>query len=193
MGCSLLVILAALVAYGTAAYFTAETRATNVITTGTIDIELVETTTGGAEWPEEGITGVMPGMSVDKQVTVKNNGTADAWIRVKVTSEIKKANGGDLPLILDNGEPVLNIDFNNEWGILEDKKGDGVYYVYKEPVAPGDSTDELFTEVTFNPAMDNKYQGCTANVRVQAQAVQYKNNGDQTHDDYSDVKGWPAD
>lgn len=187
VGGSLVVLLLALVAYGTAAYFTAETRTTNVITTGTIDISLEEYTKEDGEWvafPEDGIQGVMPGTSVDKLVSVSNDGTADAWVRVVVTSKIVAADGKtELPLTLNNGEEVLSIDVQDGWT----RGRDGVYY-FDHAVAPETCTVPVFTQVTFNPAMGNEYQGCTAYVDVQAQAVQVKNNGDNV----LQADGWPA-
>jgi len=188
MGGSLAVLLLALAAYGTAAYFTAETRATNVITTGTIDISLEEYTRDDkGDWvtfPEDGIQGVMPGTSVDKLVSVSNDGTADAWVRVVVTSKIVAADGKtELPLTLNNGEEVLSIDVQDGWT----RGRDGVYY-FDHTVAPETCTVPVFTQVTFNPAMGNEYQGCTAYMDVQAQAVQVKNNGDNV----LQADGWPA-
>lgn len=199
LGGSLLVILAALFAYGTWAYFTAEARTTNVITTGTIHISLKETQGVDADgneilFPEEGISGVMPGVSVDKLVTVKNEGTSDAWIRIVVSSEIIAADGTTkLPLTLDNGEDVLSFDIQNKW-----IQGEDGYYYYTEALnpaqngQPGETTQALFTKVTFNPAMGNEYQGCTAYVKVAAHAVQVQNNPIPAGGDVTDVAGWPA-
>ena len=68
------VICLSLLGVGTLAYFTSDGTAHNVITTGGVDIELIETTDDGKPFPEEGISGVMPGESVTKRVTVKNTG-----------------------------------------------------------------------------------------------------------------------
>ena len=69
----------ALCALGTLAYFTAEGRATNVITTGTVELTLHEMQQGAdgqlAEYPDEPITGVMPGQSGSKIPYVENSGS----------------------------------------------------------------------------------------------------------------------
>lgn len=187
LGGSLLLILVALFAYGTWAYFTAEARTTNVITTGTIDISLQETTKDAdgnqVAFPGEGISGVMPGVSVDKLVTVKNEGTSDAWIRVGVVNKITAADGKtDLPLTLAKGGDVLSFDIQSKW------TESGGYYYYNDPVGANESTEPLFTQVTFNTAMGNEYQGCTAYVDVVAEAVQVKNNGTSA----TEAAGWPA-
>lgn len=83
---------------GSLAYFNYVDTAHNVITSGGIGIEIVEKTKNGdalVDFPEEGISGVMPGTSVAKIVTVENTGANDAWIRVLVNVAISS---GDLPL-----------------------------------------------------------------------------------------------
>ena len=188
LGVSLIIILLSLVAYGTWAYFTTNARTTNVITTGTIDISLVETTIdeegNTVAFPKDGITGVMPGRSVDKLVTIANKGTGESWIRATIVCHIVAADGSELPLQLENGEDALLFDINEaKW---EEQDG---YYYYTGAVKAESSTEHLFTQVTFNKAMSNEYQGCTAYVDVAAQAVQVKNNGATVFD----AAGWPAD
>lgn len=189
LGVSLIIILLSLAAYGTWAYFAGEARTTNVITTGTIDITLVETTTDAdgnqVAFPTTGITGVMPGQSVDKLVTVDNVGTGESWIRASVVSRIVSVDKEALPLTLEyaDGESVLSFDINDaKW---TEKDG---YYYYTDPVKANDSTEQLFSQVTFNKAMGNEYQGCTAFVDVVVQAVQVKNNGETVFD----AMGWSA-
>ena len=91
----LALLLAALgtVSAGTLAYFTAEEAAHNVITSGGVDIDLIERIDETTPWPEEGVSGVMPGEDIAKIVTVKNTGASAAWIRVKVDVSITKADG----------------------------------------------------------------------------------------------------
>ena len=191
---SLLVILLSLAAYGTYAYLTEEARTTNVITTGTVEISLVEKTKdANGEWmdfPTTAISGVVPGKSVDKLVTVDNEGTGDAWIRASVTCKIVAADKEtELPLVLANGESALSFDINEEmWKAGEGKRAG--YYYYTAPVDPADSTEQLFSKVTFNPAMGNEYQECTVYVDVVAEAIQVKNNGDAEGETYLDAY-WP--
>lgn len=176
----LALLLAALgtVSAGTLAYFTAEEAAHNVITSGGVDIDLIERIDETTPWPEEGVSGVMPGEDIAKIVTVKNTGASAAWIRVKVDVSITKADGteGDTDLI--------EIDYDKEnW---TEKDG---YWYYNKATAPGEETEELFTKVTFKPTMDNPYQNCTAFVDVSAQAVQVANNGETV----MEAAGWPKD
>ena len=170
----------AIVASGTLAYFTAQETAHNVITSGGIDIALIEKAdTGNGLADFENVDGVMPGAELSKIVTVQNTGASDAWVRVSVTKSITLASGvqgtPDLSLV------VLDIN-NKDW-----TEQDGFYY-YNSALKPGETTKPLFTTVTFAPQMGNEYQGSTANIDVQADAVQVANNGTSA----LTATGWPA-
>lgn len=174
---TLLVIGLAAVATGTAAYFTAEETANNVITTGCLYMELVEETTGGKPWPTEGVTGIMPGMTIDKVVYVKNTGSVPFYARVSVDKTITAAEGSNAALNFDH----ITIDLNREqW-----KEQDGYYYYYRA-LLPGESTEPLLKEVVFEPTMTNEYMDATVQLDVLAQAVQSANNGD----DPLKAEGW---
>ena len=80
----------AMLGAGTAAYFTVQDTAYNVITTGLLDMTLQEVTADGAPEgtpldqlpPFEDAFGVMPGQEISKIVFVENTGTADFYIAV---------------------------------------------------------------------------------------------------------------
>ena len=176
---AILAICLSVLASGTLAYFTTEAIARNVITTGGVGIDLVEKHIGddGAvvDFPEEGISGVLPGHSVSKIVTVKNT-EAEAWIRVSVEKAVTAADGSALSADLI----TFQVD-ETKW--LE-KDG---YYYYRTPVATGESTDVLFDEVLFSGEMGNEYQGCKTEIIVSAEAVQAANNGTTVEE----AAGWP--
>lgn len=167
----------AVLAGGTAAYFTVEETAYNVITTGYLHMELEEETTGGAPWPEEGITGVLPGMDVDKVVTIRNVGGVPFFCRIQVENQITAAEGVEEELTFEH----ISIDLNTEQWIEQD----GYYYYYRI-LNPGEETEPLFTKVSFAPEMGNEYQDATVEVYVLAQAVQSANNGE----DPLNALGW---
>lgn len=187
-----LVLLIAAVG-GTLALFTREARATNVITTGTVDLELTEkrlVNNREESYPVEPITNVMPGTSQSKIPYIKNAGTADLYTRVKIAVTIINDDGEALPTLLpDQRTPVVTYDIITDDWI---DGGDGFYY-YKAAIAPGADPVKLFNQVTFAPAMGNEYQGCTVTVSIQAQAVQAKNNEIPVGGSILDVNGWPAD
>ena len=174
---SVLAILLAILAANTLAYFTADTAAHNVITTGNVDIALNEWAHEARTEKFEDKTGVMPGAEVTKIVEVENVGTGTAWVRVQVVLDVY-AEGGKEQLPPD---PVT-LDFNEtDW-----KYFDGYYY-YNYPLDPGETTEPLFTSVAFDDQMGNEYQNSTAHVDVNAYAVQSANNGE----DVLSANGWP--
>ena len=85
---SVLVICVAILAAGSLAYFTADTTAHNVITTGGVNITLNEWANEDRTEPFEDRTGVMPGAEVTKIVEVENTGSGSAWVRVQLTLEV---------------------------------------------------------------------------------------------------------
>ena len=174
---SLIVICAAILAAGTLAYFSDDATAHNVITTGGVVIELVETGEDGKPFPSEGVTGVMPGESVTKRVTVKNTGMSEAWVRVRADMEVKDSDGK----VMTGEHPIELTGKDSKW------VAKGGYYYYTEPVAPGAETDALLEEVTFLPQMGNPYQGSTLNIDIFAQATQVANNGETVWE----AQGWP--
>ena len=176
---TLAVLCLSLLAGGTYAYFTVERTAYNVITMGTLDMELVEETTGGAPWPEEGLSGMMPGMQVDKVAYVRNAGSVPFYTRVKVEKSVSLADGTPVDAQLDH----IVLDINTEaW-----TEQDGWYY-YNGALAAGAQSVPLFTTVTLAPEMGNEYQLSTIVVNVVAQAVQSGNNGQSA----LTAQGWPA-
>lgn len=174
---SVLAIMVAILAANTLAYFTADTKAHNVITSGGVDIELKEWANEDRTEPFENRTGVMPGTEVTKIAEVTNTGTAPVWVRVQVTLDVYAADGSQL-----NPE-FVTLDFNEtDWTYSEG------YYYYNRALAPGETTEPLFTTVTFAPTMGNEYQNSTAYVNVHAGAVQSDNNGT----DAFSATGWPS-
>ena len=177
---SLLVILAALTAAGTLAYYTDSARTHNVITSGKVKIDLHEWADEARTKPFKDKQGVMPGTKVTKIVEIKNTGTGAAFVRLYVEKNVYDAN--QTPM---KSDPV-SLNFNEtEWTYSE---SDGYYY-YNRPLKPGETTEPLFTAVTFDPLMGNEYQNAAAHVKVIAYAVQSANNGDSPQA----AKGWPSD
>ncbi len=173
---AVLAIAFATVATGTLAYFTDSTIAHNVITSGAVKIDLIEKQripggTDGDEdtyvdYPEDTITGVMPGSKVSKIVTVQNN-EQKAWVRVQVTPTITLAGEGTP----SGNVGYISFDFDTEnW-----EKGEDNYWYYKTPLGTGEETTPLFTTVTFSKEMGNEYQNCTVTIAVAAEAIQHAN------------------
>ena len=173
--------VAAISISGTMAYFTADEIATNVITSGKIDIDLQEwSVEDQTPYPKEKLEGIMPGDVVSKIVKVENKeDSADAYVRIKVT---KKITAGDTELDAD----VLSLDFNRDYWIEKDG-----YFYYIKALAPGEKTEPLFRTVTFAAEdMDNDYQNGNVEIIVEAEAVQAKN---QNVFSATQAKGWLGD
>lgn len=163
---AILVVLAIL-GTGTLAYFTTRVVTHNVITSGGVKIELVETMlVNGAEKPFVNPEGIMPGTEVSKIVRVTNK-DAKAWVRIRVTEEINDR---------ADSENVISINYNlgtapTQWT----QKGDWFYY--NMPLENGQTTEPLFKGVTLaGEEMDNDYQNATIEISVQAEAIQFANN-----------------
>ena len=180
-------ICLATVASSTLAYFTDEQHVHNILTSGGISIQVVETMQGEGdamvEFPKEGLRGIMPGTVVSKTVQIQNTGANEAWIRVKVDSSIIDADGKNLALNLQDGTEVITYDVLDGW-----QPGTDGYFYYEKPVPVQMLTTPLFETVQFAPKMGNEYQNCTANIVISAQAVQTANNGDTV----MDASGWPT-
>ncbi len=174
---SVAAICLAIIAAGTLAYFNAEDKAHNVITTGGVGIAVKEWADDEKTQPFEDREGIMPGNVVTKIVEVENTGASEAWVRVKFNVSITLAGEGEADLSLIH----LAID-NTKWI----DGGDGWYY-YSEPLASGETTHEVLSSVGFDKTMGNEYQGATATVDVEAQAVQTANNGASA----TEAAGWP--
>ena len=176
-------IILAVLGTGTLAYFTTSTVAHNVITSGEIDIDLVETMEKDGNivpYPSEPVGGIVPGMAHSKIVNVSNVGSNPAWVRVKVIITAEDDDGKALPT------GVLTLDYNTEKWIEKDG------YYYYDAVLPAGATTAapLFTEVLFSgEGMGNEYQNAHIEIDVQAYATQAQNNGTTV----MEAKGWPMD
>ena len=168
----------AVLATGTLAYFTAEETAQNVITMGSLKMELVELNEEGKPWTN--VENIVPGMEVTKKAYVENNGSVDFYTRVKITKSFVPAQGDELPKL---DTCLVELDLNEKYW----ERGEDGFYYYREPVAPDEETEPLFTKVTFSTDMGNEYQNVQVIIDLEAQAVQSRNNGERA----LEATGWP--
>ena len=183
---SLLAILIALLALGSTAYFTAEGRATNVVTTNAIEMSISEegdfiptSTNGVYELPDT----LMPSQSVRKEVTIRNDGPEPFYTRVKVDIDIRNSNGQAMD---DHFDQYVGLNFQSGW-----VSSNGWYY-YNSPtgVAPNGDTTAIFTTVLLKPETPNEMMDAKVSIVVTAQAVQTKNNPIPARG-ITQVPGWP--
>lgn len=171
----------ALSAFGTLAFFTTEDTATNVITAGSIKIELNERALADGQTDTvdfEDKINVVPDTAVSKIITVKNTGEHPAYVRVLVGKQILLCDGKEGQADVS----LIEMNFNTEYWTEKD----GCWY-YGKCLEAGQETEPLFTAVTFSKDMDNTYQNSTASLTVKAFGVQSENNGSAS----LEAAGWP--
>lgn len=181
---AVVIICMSILASVTIAYYTDSATARNVITSGGIDIEVLEQQLVDGElvdYPDEPIP-VMPTGEVSKIVSVQSN-QQTAWIRANYTITVYDAENKVMQISADELDKVIVIEPDGEkW---TEKNG---WWYYNTAVETGKMTDPLFEKVAFSgPHMDNRYQGAKVVIDVAAEAVQKANNGETV----MDALGWP--
>ncbi len=177
-----------IMAYNTLAFFAADDKAHNIITTSGVDIAIEEWQLVGEKqepYPKDTPIKVMPGVTVSKIVTVQNK-EAEAYIRAGLEIQVLDPTGQVMELDKDTLRHMIDIKINDTYWTKSEKE-DGWFY-YSQPTDTGEVTEPLFTEVIFSGVnMTNEYQNCTVEIIVDAQAVQAANNGDNV----LTAAGWP--
>ena len=174
----LAVVLAVFVSRSTLAFDSTVGKATNVVTSGNIQLAIHEHTADGEVFPEEGVY-VIPGDVVSKRVTIENICSQPFYLRVKLVTGVA---GESTP-----ADALLRMDLNTEYWVQHE---DGYLY-YTEILKPGQTTESVFTHVEIvGDHVDQTHLGKTLTLSVTAQAVQSKNN---PADDPWDASGWPAE
>lgn len=170
-------ILLTVLTQPTLAYYTTIGKATNVVTSGGIRLQIHEKTADGSEFPKEGVY-VIPGDIISKQVTVENVCNHPFFLRVKLVS------GTTNEALTPDDCLKLDIDTVN-WTYK-----DGYYY-YNQILQPDETTPALFTQVEIvGSQVDQPHIGSTLSLTVNAYAVQSENNSAE----YPwEASGWPAD
>lgn len=174
---ALAVALIAILSFGTLAFYSVIGTATNVITTGDIELAIHEKTADGQDFPEEGVS-VIPGDVVDKIVTVENVCDHPFYLRVKLVNDSTDQN-----LSADS----LQVDLNTtNWTVGED----GFIY-YNTVLQPGQITEPVFTQVeVVGEYVTLENIGAIMSLTVNAYALQSENNPAEHP---WDASGWPAE
>ena len=175
-------VVAALFAFmvqPTVAYYQTVGKATNVVTSGSIQMKIHEKTDAGTEFPKEGVY-VIPGDVVSKKVSVENICEHPFYLRVRIVYGI---NSQTL-----SSEDCFKLNINEENWVYHD----GWYY-YKGIVEPGQTTPNVFSHVEIvGDKVDTGYIGHTLTLTVVAQAVQSEHNP-LTDGKVWTASGWPAE
>lgn len=167
-----IIICLSIITSGTLAYFTAADTARNVITTGGVSVRVVEQVDNGTlqPYPSQPIP-VIPTAKVSKIVSVRNL-EQPAWVRVNYDTVVYDAAGNQMDIPAEEREQVFLISPDTSSWTL--KNG---WWHYNTALNTNETTKPLFEQVVFSgPHMDNKYQNCTVEIIVTAQAVQTAHN-----------------
>ena len=177
----LLIALAAIwvtwLAQPTLAYYTVTGTATNVVTSGDIELMIHEKTADGQDFPAEGIF-VIPGDTVSKVVTVENVSTHPFYLRGRRVSSVTDD--------LLSAEDCLALDLNTQDWTLH---SDGFLY-YNSILTPGEVTAPVLTAVEIvGQYVTQNHVGTTLSLTVEAYAVQSEHNPAEHP---WEAAGWPA-
>ncbi len=131
------VLVAALAIGGTLAYLTDRDAKTNVFTVGNVDITLNDDFAQGSQ--------LVPGVAVEKDVTVTNTGKNDAWVWVEIV----------VPTELKDAIALKGV--SSDW---KESKDSGKYaFMLKETLAAGATTSSVIEEVAFAANVDVTPEG----------------------------------
>ena len=135
----LVLSLAALLAVGSWAWFTSEAGpVTNTFTAGTVEIKINDECEVVDNWN--------PGDTADKKVSVTNNGTLDAYVRVKLTPAWGAI--GENDEFAESSLSTTNVTLNwNETAWMYADSDD--YYYSKGTLAGGGTTPLLLRSVNI--------------------------------------------
>lgn len=109
------VAVAALAIGGTLAYLTDRENATNTFTVGNVDIQLNEDFEQGSE--------LLPGVDINKDVTITNIGSSDAWVwhTYAVPTTLINAEG-------NAGKNAVHFNLEGEYWDQENPDGEGTWH-----------------------------------------------------------------
>ena len=99
---------------------------------------------------------------------------------MKITTRYVYEQGKKLPELITG---LVELDLIEKYW----ERGEDGFYYYREPVAPDEETEPLFTTVTFSTEMGIEYQNVKVKIDLDAQAVQSRNNGESA----LEATGWP--
>ncbi len=168
----------------TLAATTVRARTTNVITTGSVKVQLVQKTTNEngevLDFTPTELLEIVPGARYSQMPYAQNIGTEECYVRMLVQTRTIAADG---ETILPNAI-VLDID-SSQW-VLDDEG----WYRYVGVLSSGEETAvPLFTSVSFPLSMDNSYLGATMEITLAVQGVQAEYN--LYEDSVLEVQGFP--
>lgn len=172
------IILIAVFSGSTLAYYSVTGRATNVVTSGSIRLQVIEKEAEGNPFPREGVK-VIPGDKVTKHVTIRNVCEHPFWLRVQLVK-------GSSQEVLSAND-VLQIQDLNRSDWTEHTDG---YWYYNKILNPQETTSALFSQVLIDGDLVDQHDiGTALTITVRAEAVQSEHN---PAGNPWEASGWPA-
>lgn len=171
--------------YGSVAYFTESVDSTGnrlVGSSGVQNVTLSDYTynENGDLIPSPTYINVVPGMAVDKSVSVKNSNSTPVYVRVKydvsiTLSELERGRENEIDLAL------VELNVNESKWVYQDG-----YYYYDGVLDSGEQTENALSSVSFSKDMGNLYKDSVVNIKTRLETVQANNNGATVFD----AVGW---
>ncbi|MEO1768823.1 MULTISPECIES: hypothetical protein [Enterococcus] len=159
--CLLLLIGGSYLVY---AAMTATDREENDFRVGQVETKIIEDFEFRTEIPKD--------VSIKKEVSIKNTGTINQFIRVMVSPQVQAEIAGDI-----QNKQILPLKIGTDL-ILEEMTasdwldgGDGYYYYIKEAVKPGKETSELFKKVKLSDQLRDQYHGSKLMIILKAETI----------------------
>ena len=125
----------------TFAYYTSNTTFENVFNAGKYKITLTEEFESPDNW--------VPGETIPKTVTAKNDGTVPAAVRVSYVEKWEDLEGNDITSQVTPNPAIINFDNTSDW------IQDGNHYYYKYILEPNDTTSSFISGVTLDPNLNS--------------------------------------
>lgn len=147
------------------AAMTATDRKENDFQVGQVETELVEENFTAP-------TEIEKNESINKKISIKNNGTINQFIRVMVLPEVKADVAGDptnkqvLSLVIGTDLILENLN-TTDWRYGDD----GYYYYIKEAVKPNDPTTSLFESVRLSNSISDQYHNADFSISLKVETI----------------------
>ena len=157
-------LLLVVVVGATFAYYTSNTSFENVFNAGKYKITLTEEFVSPDNW--------VPGETVPKTVTAKNDGTVPAAVRISYTEQWTKEIDGvetDITSQVTPNPAIINFANQGDW------TSSNGYYYYKYILEPTDETSSFISGVTLDPNLDSVT--CTGEGNTKTCEAQNKASG----------------
>jgi len=167
----------------TIAFITRSTTANNIITFGSIKMQIIQTTLDSNNEEKDvdnnEILNIIHNPTISRIVKVKNLGKHDFFVRISLDMIAFNPNNEEYKV-----NDCLSYNFNTEDWIYED----GWYY-YKKIVKQGEITNNLITQINFDVnKITKEHTRGNFKFNIKAEAVQAKNNAQNV----LEVVGWPS-